>query len=101
MSVRALGHQKVTALTLPERDITPQKDIKDVMELCEAFEVTCEHVEITPMLRVMRKNIPQFDSDDRVVYGNMKARLRMLLATTMPTNASLWSLEHQIKPSYT
>ncbi len=79
-SVRVLGPDKITALTLPERDITPQADVNDVMELCEAFEVTCEHVEITPMLHMMRKNIPKFDPDDRVVYGNMKARLRMLLA---------------------
>jgi NAD+ synthase len=79
-SVKALGPDKVIAVTLPERDITPQTDVEDVMQLCEIFGVTCEHVEITPMLEVMRKNIPKFDPDDRVVYGNMKARLRMLLA---------------------
>jgi NAD+ synthase len=79
-SVRALGPENVTALTLPERDITPKTDVEDVMRLCEAFRVTCERVEITPMLHVMRENIPAFDPEDRVAYGNMKARLRMLLA---------------------
>ncbi len=79
-SVKALGADQVTAITLPERDITPQSDIDDVMRLCEAFEVTCERVEITPILHVMCENIPDFEGKDRVAYGNMKARLRMLLA---------------------
>jgi NAD+ synthase len=78
-SVKALGTENVTAVTLPERDITPKTDIDDVMRLCEAFGVTCERVEITPMLHVMRENIPTFDPGDHVAYGNMKARLRMLL----------------------
>ncbi len=50
------------------------------MRLCEMLGVTCEHVEITPMLHVIREKMPVFDPDDRIAYGNMKARLRMLLA---------------------
>jgi NAD+ synthase len=79
-SVKALGSEKVTALTLPERDITPKDDVEDVIRLCEALGVTCEYVEITPMLHVIREKISAFNPDDRVAYGNMKARLRMLLA---------------------
>ena len=56
-TTRALGPEKVTALTLSERDITPNGDVDDMMRLCETVGVTCEHVEITPMLRVMRENI--------------------------------------------
>ncbi len=78
-SVKAFGPENVTALTLPERDITPNADVDDVIRLCETVGVTCEHVEITPMLHVMRENIPGFDPSDRIAYGNMKARLRMLL----------------------
>lgn len=79
-SVKALGPEKVKALTLPECDITPKTDVEDVMLLCESLRVTCERVEITPILHVMRENIPDFDPADHVAYGNMKARLRMLLA---------------------
>ena len=78
-TVKALGTKNVTALTLPERDITPQSDVDDVMHLCEGVGVTCEHIDITPMLHVIREKIPQFDESNRVAYGNMKARLRMLL----------------------
>jgi NAD+ synthase len=77
--VKALGPQKVTEITLPERDITPQADVEDVIYLCEVYGVTCEYLEITPKLHVMRENIPRFDSNNRVAYGNMKALLRMLL----------------------
>jgi len=79
LSVKALGPERVTALTLPERDITPKNDIDDVIRLCKEIDVTCEQVEITPMLQVIRDNIPAYDSIDRIAFGNMKARLRMAL----------------------
>jgi NAD+ synthase len=79
-SVSALGPENVTAMTLPERDITPKNDVDDVMRLCEPLGVTCEQIEITPMLHVIRENIPEFDPDNRIAYGNLKARLRMALA---------------------
>ena len=65
-SVNALGLQKVIALTLQERDITPQTDLDDMIRLYEELEVTCEQLEITPRLHVIRKNLAEFDSDDRV-----------------------------------
>jgi hypothetical protein len=58
---------------LPERDITPNVDVEDVMRLCVTNGVTCEHIEITSMLLVMREDIPEFDPSNRVAYGNMNA----------------------------
>ena len=78
-TVKALGPRNVTALTLPERDITPKTDVDDVMRLCAVLGVTCEHIEITPILQAMRDNIPAYDPRDLLAYGNMKARLRMVL----------------------
>ena len=78
-SVEAMGRENVTAITLPERDITPKGDLEDVMLLCEGLGVTCEQIEITPMLRVIKRSIPSYRPDDRVANGNVKARLRMLL----------------------
>jgi NAD+ synthase len=80
LTVKALGPRNVMALTLPERDVTPQTDVNDVIRFCATLEVTCEHIEITPMLQVICENIPIYDPSDRLAYGNMKARLRMLLA---------------------
>jgi NAD+ synthase len=78
-AVKALGTRNVMVLTLPERDVTPITDVDDVMRLCAVLGVTCEHIEITPILHVMRDNIPAYDPGDRLAYGNMKARLRMVL----------------------
>jgi len=78
-AVKALGPRNVMVLTLPERDVTPKNDVDDVMRLCAVLGVTCEHIEITPILHVMRDNIPAYDPGDRLAYGNMKARLRMVL----------------------
>jgi NAD+ synthase len=79
VTVKALGPRNVIALTLPERDITLKTDVDDVMRLCAVLGVTCEHIEITPILQVMRENIPAYDPRDQLAYGNMKARLRMVL----------------------
>ncbi len=79
LTVRALGSKRVRAITMPERDITPRSDIDDVMRLTEMCDVTCDVVEITPVLRVMRSSLPLYDSSDLVPSGNIKARIRMTI----------------------
>lgn len=80
LTVKALGPERVTALTIPERDITPQRDITDVMRLTEAYDVTCDTVEITPILEKMKEAIPNYDESDRLSVGNLKPRLRMMIS---------------------
>jgi len=80
LTVEALGRDRVRAVTMPERDITPEGDITDVMQLAEMFEVTCDVVEITPVLHVMRSLLPLYDPSDRVSWGNVKPRVRMTIA---------------------
>jgi len=77
LTVKALGSEKVTAVTLPDRDATPERDIIDVMQHCESLGVTCNTVDITPILHVMRDTLPQYDITDRVSSGNIKSRIRM------------------------
>jgi NAD+ synthase len=79
LSVRALGSERVRALTLPERDITPERDIADVMRLVRPLDVTCDTVEITPVMAVMREILPLYDPSDLVAFGNVKARVRMVI----------------------
>ena len=43
----ALGSENVHSITMPERDITPSSDIKDVMRLTSQYNVTCDVIEIT------------------------------------------------------
>ena len=78
LTVKALGPEKVTALTLPDRDATPERDIMDVMQHCESLGVTCSTVDITPILHVMCDALPLYDITDRISSGNIKSRLRMV-----------------------
>lgn len=80
LTVRALGPERVRALTLPERDITPDRDIADVMSLVRSLDVTCDTVEITPVMSVMREILPLYDPEDLVCFGNVKARVRMIIS---------------------
>jgi NAD+ synthase len=79
LTVKALGPGRVTALTLPECDITPPCDITDVMQLTGAYDVTCDTVEITPVLECLSRILPKYDPEDRVSTGNLKARTRMIV----------------------
>ena len=79
LTVKALGSERVRAVTMPERDITPECDIKDVMRLAEMYDVTCDVVEITPVIHVMRSILPLYDSSDLVSSGNVKTRMRMTI----------------------
>jgi NAD+ synthase len=77
LTVKALGADRVTALTMPDHDVTPERDIMDVMQHCESLGVTCNTVDITPILHVMRDTLPRYDITDRITAGNIKPRVRM------------------------
>jgi len=80
LTVVALGVDRVTAITLPDRDATPECDIMDVMQHCDTLGVTCNTLDITPILHVMRDALPLYDVTDRVTSGNVKSRVRMIVA---------------------
>lgn len=80
LAVKALGPEKVTAITIPERDVTPESDITDVMLHCKQLNLTCNTVDITEILRVIRDIMPGYDITDRITTGNIRSRLRMIVA---------------------
>jgi len=80
LTVKALGPERVTVLTIPERDITPQRDVTDVMRLAGAYDVTCDTVEITPILEKIKESVSEYDEADKLSAGNLKPRLRMLIS---------------------
>lgn len=79
LTVKAIGSQHVTAITMPECDITPVEDLEDVIRLTESFNVTCEQVELSSMLHVIQDTLPIPKTKPKIAYGNVKARLRMLI----------------------
>lgn len=80
LTAKALGADRVTVVTMPERDVTPERDIMDVMQHCERLGVTCSTVDITPTLHVIRDTLPNYDVTDRITSGNVKPRIRMTVA---------------------
>ena len=79
LTVKAIGSEAVTGITIPECDITPEEDLVDVTHLTELFEVTCERIEISSMLHVIQESLPISTNKSKIIYGNIKARLRMLI----------------------
>jgi NAD+ synthase len=80
LTVNSLGPSNVTAITMPERDVTDYNDVMDVKDLTANLGVTCEEIDITKILHVIRDFLPIFDESQRVAYGNIKARIRMTLS---------------------
>ena len=80
LTARALGPDNVRAVTLQDRDITSESDITDVMRLTEGYDVTCDTVEITPVIRVIREALPLYDPSSLIPSGNIKLRLVMMVA---------------------
>lgn len=80
LTVRAIGNRRVRAITMPERDITPQEDVEDVIRLTENLDVTCDVVEITPVIHATCSALPLYDVSNLISTGNIKARLRMAIA---------------------
>jgi len=79
LTVKALGRDKVKVVTMPERDVTPETDIADVIQLSHLMGVTCDLIDITPMIKLLSSINPN-TSLDNVSLGNIKARIRMIIA---------------------
>lgn len=80
LAVKALGKDKVRAVTMPERDITPKDDVNDVMRLVEVLGVTCDVVDVTPILHVIRLKLPLYNNYPLTAFGNIKTRVRMAIS---------------------
>jgi NAD+ synthase len=80
LAVRCLGSRNVFAITMPDRDVTPESDISDVMQITDTLGVTCEVVEITPIIQVIRELLPLDNVSNKVALGNIKARARMVIS---------------------
>ena len=80
LTAKALGPERVRAITIPERDITPDSDITDVMRLTALYDVTCDIVEITPTLEALSRALPLIDPSDRLATGNIRPRVRMIVS---------------------
>jgi NAD+ synthase len=79
LSVRALGHENVLGLIIPEKGLTPPEDILDATEIAHILNLDFSVVEISEIIRSFFHSIPEVDKTNLLATGNMKARIRMCI----------------------
>jgi len=80
LSVKALGNENVRAVTMPERNVTPESEVADAMQLARQLDVTCSLIEITPAIDAMESILPVDEKTDQICKGNLRPRIRMAIA---------------------
>ena len=80
LCAQALGPEKTLCLILPEQNSKDPSNIEDALSLCEKFNLQFEIIEISPILESVKKACPKLNlENEKVVFGNIKARTRMMI----------------------
>ncbi len=79
LAVEAAGPENVLGILLPEKGITTKKDIDDAMEIVRILGIDHIIIEISKVLGSFSSIIPDFDRDNILANGNLKARTRMCI----------------------
>ena len=80
LSSKALGSNRVSAITMPEQEITSKYDITDALKISEMLGVTCDIIDITPVIQTIYSSLSNYNPRDLISAGNVKARARMIIA---------------------
>lgn len=75
LASRALGSQRVIGVSLPEKRVTPEKDLQNVRTLARELKIRYRENDIERGKRVLLNNSRR----DKLAGGNFSARLRMAL----------------------
>ena len=78
LSALAIGGKKVLGLIMPEDETYNPKDIEDAKNVAEKFGIKTEIIDISNILKAVYTAIPNFNEQDKVSKGNIKARTRMI-----------------------
>ncbi len=79
LAVEALGADKVLGLLLPEKGITPRQDIDDATEVAKILGIEHKIIDISEVLCSFSSSIPDYDMNNLLSNGNLKARTRMCI----------------------
>ena len=63
---------------MPEEETYNPKDIEDAKRVAEKFGIKTEIIDISNILKAFYTAIPNFNEQDKVSKGNIKARTRMI-----------------------
>jgi len=78
LAVKALGPERVKALIMPDYRTTPKSDVEDAWLIAEKLGIEAREVDIASMCDAIVEKHP-YRSDDVVAFGNVRARVRMIL----------------------
>jgi len=78
LSSLAIGGENVLGLIMPEKETFNQKDVDDAKTVAELFHLETQVCDLTKVIEAFYKDIPAFDTQDRLCKGNIKARTRMI-----------------------
>ncbi len=79
LAVEALGADKVLGLLLPEKGITSKQDIDDAREVADILRIEHKVIDISKVLSSFSSVIPDYDKNNFLASGNLKARTRMCI----------------------
>ncbi|MEM0489199.1 MAG: NAD+ synthase [Candidatus Bathyarchaeia archaeon] len=78
LSALAIGGNKVLGLIMPEKETYNQEDIEDAKNVAEKYGIKTKIIDITAIIETIQKTIPEFDPNEKISKGNIKARTRMI-----------------------
>jgi NAD+ synthase len=78
LAVRALGRENVYVYALPTR-VTPQSDLRDVERVVVELKIPPSNFEVIDIEPIVEGLSAAAGSDDKVVRGNIAARVRMIV----------------------
>jgi NAD+ synthase len=80
LAVRSVGADKVLALVMPDKEVTPAEDVSDAIDLVKSFGSRYDVVEISNIVHSFTESIPLASKrEDRLAVGNLRARIRMCI----------------------
>ncbi|MHC1575280.1 MAG: NAD+ synthase [Candidatus Methanogasteraceae archaeon] len=77
LTTHAIGHENVLGILLPVRDLTPEQDTDDAIDIADWLGIEYKVIEISGILQSFSGFIPDYDPDAAVSNGNLIARIRM------------------------
>lgn len=73
----AIKHENVLGILLPVRNLTPEQDTDDAIDIADRLGIECRVIEISDILHSFSGSIPDYDPGAAVSNGNLIARTRM------------------------
>jgi NAD+ synthase len=79
LSRKALGKKRVIGVCIPEAGVTVPGDVADARETAKKLGIKFRVVDVTPAVREIRRNLPDFRLGARLPAANIRPRVRMTI----------------------